>query len=104
LSDHEESLRTGYSNGFQSLEDSVKSFREHINVVMKEPNKVDIKEIDTVFKRIEKDNKACKENSGAYVQFLESKQATNDMILFILHSFGKSTSIWNALLTYPCRY
>ena len=74
MSDHEGKLRIGYTNGFETLADSIKTLREHINVVKKEPNKVDINEIDTVFKRIEDNNKTCKENSDAYVQYIEANK------------------------------
>lgn len=74
MGDLEEILRRGYVNGFDSLERSISALREHINVVKKEPNKVDIHEIDAVFHDVEMNEKACKINSDTYVKYLEENK------------------------------
>ena len=74
MSDHPEDLKRGYPNGFEALENSISVLREHINVVKKEPHKIDINEIEKVFSNIETDEKICWTNSDKYIKYLENNQ------------------------------
>jgi hypothetical protein len=70
-SSHEDILKRGHTNGFDTLEASIKALREQINVVKCEPAKFDINEIEVDFKKIETDEKICRGNSDAYIRYLE---------------------------------
>jgi hypothetical protein len=72
--DHAEDLRNCRNNGFVALEEAISALREHINVVKKEHQKIDINEIELMSKRVEDSEKECKINSDIYIKYLQDNQ------------------------------
>jgi hypothetical protein len=106
MSDHEEERRRGYTNGLVTLGKSINALREHIDVVKKEPNKVDINEIETVFNHIEINEEACRVNCNAYVKYLgDNKRRYGKKVHGIIHLFYVTSKYNNlSLVISPAIY